>query len=484
MRNKYYISGAFMLILTIFIGCQKDLLNQKPDHVISEELVINSVDKLKRLLAGSYNEISNGNYLGRVLYKRSAVKSADFRFVQTIYNPRNYEQIEYRYEESGNNNGSASILWLQCYKVIGNLNLILANIDRAIGDDALRAQIKAESLALRGMVYFDLSRTFAYPWIKDKGKSQGIPLKLTPNELVIERGTLAQTYNQILMDLQMAETLLKESVPAAGSSKYITKVGVQALMARVYLYQENWQMALHYAQKVMEVIPEEKLMGLTNYVFSDYTSESIFELSVTNDNSPGSNGLGAQFDFRAGGQGDILATQTFSDLLKEYVADPRANLLLTDKEGTKNAFVKYINRSGGSGLSIHNIPVIRLSEIVLIAAEACANGATAGEEAALRYLNMLIKRRTGDFQRDGATESGVGLLNRIAKERRKELALEGHEIYDLIRTGTALERKLTDHINTGLNSKNLNIPAISVKMIYPIPVNEISASGMKQTIGY
>lgn len=66
----------------------------------------------------------------------------------------------------------------------------------------------------------------------------------------------------------------------------------------------------------------------------------------------------------------------------------------------------------------------------------------------------------------------------------KELALEGHEIYDLIRTGTALERKLTDHINTGLNSKNLNIPAISVKMIYPIPANEISASGMKQTIGY
>lgn len=484
MSNKCYISVVIMLIFVTLMGCQKDLLNQKPDHVISEELVINSVDKLKRLLAGSYNEISNGNYLGRVLYKRSAVKSADFRFVQTIYNPRNYEQIEYRYEESGNNNGSASVLWLQCYKVIGNLNLILANIDRATGDDALRQQIKAESLALRGMVYFDLSRTFAYPWIKEKGKSQGIPLKLIPNEVVIERGSLAQTYDQILMDLKMSETLLKEDVPATGSAKYITKMGVQALMARVYLYQEDWQKALYYAQKVLEVMPEEKLMGLTNYVFSDYTSESIFELSVTNDNSSGSNGLGAQFDFRAGGQGDVLATQTFIDLLHEYVGDPRANLLLTDKEGTKNAFVKYINRSGGSGLSIHNIPVIRLSEIVLIAAEACAHGATGGEQAALRYLNMLVERRSRDFQRDRATESGVALLNRIAKERRKELALEGHEIYDMIRTGTALERKPSDHVNTGLNSKNLNIPAIAAKMIYPIPANEIGASGMQQTIGY
>lgn len=484
MSNKCYISVAILLIFAALTGCQKDLLNQKPDHVISEELVINSVDKLKRLLAGSYNEISNGNYLGRVLYKRSAVKSADFRFVKTIYNPRSYEQIEYWYEESGNNNGSASLLWLQCYKVIANLNLILANIDRATGDDALRQQIKAESLALRGMVYFDLSRTFAYPWIKEKGKSQGIPLKLMPNGVIIERGSLAQTYDQILMDLKMSETLLKEDVLTAGSTKYITKMGVQALIARVYLYQEDWQKALNYAQKVLEVMPEEKLMGLTNYVFSDYTSESIFELSVTNDNSSGSNGLGAQFDFRAGGQGDVLATQTFIDLLHEYVGDPRANLLLTDKEGTKNAFVKYINRSGGSGLSIHNIPVIRLSEIVLIAAEACAHGATGGEEDALRYLNMLVKRRSGDFQRDKATESGAALLNRIAKERRKELALEGHEIYDIIRTGTALERKSSDHVNTGLNNKNLNIPAGSVKMIYPIPASEIGASGMQQTIGY
>lgn len=484
MRNKCYISVCITLISVTLMSCQQDFLNQKPDHVISDGLVIHSVDKLKRLLVGSYNEISNGNYLGRILYKRSAVKSADFRFVQTIYNPRNYEQIEYRYEESSNNNGSAPAIWLQCYKVIGNLNLILANIDHAVGDDVLRKQIKAESLALRGMVYFDLARTFAYPWIKEAGKSQGIPLKLTPDELVIERGSLAETYDQILTDLQLAEGLLKEDIPSSGSSKYITRVGVQALMARVYLYQQNWQKALDYAQKVLDVMPEEKLMGVTSYAFTDYTSESIFELSVTNDNSSGSNGLGAQFDFRAGGQGDVLATQTFIDLLHEYAGDPRANLLLTDKEGTKAAFVKYINRSGGAGLSIHNIPVIRLSEIVLTAAEACAHGATGGEEEALRYLNMLVKRRTLDFQRDKATERGMTLLNRIAKERRKELALEGHEIYDVLRTGMSITRKASDHVNTGLNSKNLIVPATSVKMIYPIPAQEIGASGMKQTVGY
>lgn len=483
MNYKYTILTILLLSLTV-VSCKNDFLDQKPDHVISEELVIHDVDKLKRLLVGSYNEVSGSNYLGRILYKRSAVKSPDFRFVQTIYNPREYEQIEYRYEESGNNNGSAAVLWLQCYKVIGNLNLILANIDDAIGDDVLRKQIKAESLALRGMIFFDLARTFAYPWIREKGLSQGIPLKLNPNEVVIERGSLIQTFNQIVKDLQTAENLMQDDDLSSGSSKYMTKIAVRSLLARVYLYQENWQMAMDYAQKVLNVMPEEKLMGLDSYSFSDYTSESIFELSVGNDNSSGSNGLGAQFDYRSGGQGDVLATQSFIDLLQEYEGDPRANLLMKDKEGKQAAFVKYINRSGGAGLSMHNIPVIRLSEIVLIAAESCAHGATGGDEKALYYLNELIKNRTSDFQKNKATVGGLELLRRIAKERRRELALEGHEIYDLIRTGTLIERRQSDHVNTGLNSNALTIAATSPKTIYPIPANEIVVSGMKQTNGY
>ncbi|MGO1242884.1 MAG: hypothetical protein ACTMH4_02295, partial [Sphingobacterium sp.] len=120
-----FFTYTILLVSLLSTSCDKDFLNQTPDDVISEDLVTGSVDKLDRLLSGSYNEISSPNYLGRLLQKRAAVKSPDFRFVQTIYNPRNYEQIEYRYEESANNNGSAADLWQQCYKIIGNLNLIV-----------------------------------------------------------------------------------------------------------------------------------------------------------------------------------------------------------------------------------------------------------------------------------------------------------------------------------------------------------------------
>ncbi|WBX76913.1 RagB/SusD family nutrient uptake outer membrane protein [Tenacibaculum ovolyticum] len=484
MKISNYIKTVIIAVaILINQGCSDEILTQNPDHVISEGLVVKSVDKLQSLLNGSYNEISRSSYLGRNLYKRAAVKGTDFRFVKTTYNPRDYEQTEYRYEENSNNNGGAESLWLQSYKAIGNLNLILDNINNAEGSNVDKKQIKAEALALRGMIYFDLARTFAYPWIKDEGNSQGIPLKLSSLNIVIDRGSLADTYDQIILDLKEGLELVKEDSWVEGSTKYITKTGINALLARVFLYKQDWSNALHYAKKVIEVKGESNLMKIDDYVFNDYTSESLFEISIGNENSVGSNGLGAQFDFREGGQGDVIATQTFINLLKTYKDDPRASLLTEDKEGTTMAFVKYINRAGGSGLSIHNISVIRLSEVYLIAAEASANGALGDTEARM-YLNTLIKNRTTDFNTYKVTELGDALKKRIHEERRRELALEGHGVYDYIRTATDINRIQEEHVNTGVKFSNLNVSAFLPQTIYPIPASEISASGMKQTIGY
>ena len=485
MKSIQYIKiGLLAVVLTIQQGCNEDVLIQEPDHVISESLVINSVEKLQDLLNGSYSEISDGSYLGRTLYKRAAVKGTDFRFVKTTFNPRDYEQTEYRYEESSNNNGSAESMWLQCFKAIGNLNLILDNIETAEGNDNERQQIKAQALALRGMIYFDLTRTFSYPWIREGASAQGMPLNLSSTETITERSSLGETYEQIIVDLNAALNEIEDNTWEQGSTKYMTKSGIHALLARVYLYKQDWENALTYCKEVLSVKTEADLMDISTYIFDDYTTESLFELSITTDNSVGSNGLGAQFDLRDGGQGDVIATQTFVDLLQAYEGDPRAALLLEDKEGTNAAFVKYINRSGGSGLSIHNIPILRLSEIYLIAAEACANGATGGDTQALVYLNTLIAKRTTDFDTSKATETGEALKARIAEERRRELALEGHAVYDYIRTGKNINRPESDHINTGLNVNNLNIEATSAKTIYPIPASEIEASQMQQTKGY
>ncbi|GAA3650453.1 RagB/SusD family nutrient uptake outer membrane protein [Flavivirga jejuensis] len=468
------------------VACNEAVLDQYPNHVISENLVYGSTENLEKVLIGAYNELSRSDYLGRVLYKRAAVKSADFRYVQTNYNPRTYELIEYKNEESTTNSGSAASLWNQAYKTISNLNIVLDYIDESDGNDAEKIKIKAEALALRGMIYFDLSRTFTYPWIwiKEGSNAQGLPLNLSSTENTVERSTLGQTYEQIILDMNMALELLNDNTWEEGSTKFITKTGVHALLSRIYLYKEDWDNALDYATEVLSVKGASNLMTVDNYVFNDYTSESLFEISITEENSLGSNGLGAQFNHDEGGQGDVISTSVFVNLLNEYTDDPRASLLKTDKEGTNMAFVKYINRADGGGLSIHNIPVIRLSEIYLIAAEACANGAGGGDPEALVFLNTLIEKRTSDFATHQATEIGDALKERIFKERRKELALEGHGIHDYIRLGKDVIRLAEDHVNTGVNIENLVISASSNKVIYPIPSSEVNASGIKQTTGY
>lgn len=479
IRNTFIILGLLCLQ-----GCSEDILNQTPDHVISEKLVLNSVEKLDKLLTGTYNEVSRNTYLGRVLYKRAAVKGTDFRFVKTTFNPREYESIGYKYEESANNSGSCEELWRQSFKAINNLNLIINNVDAAEGSEVAKTEILGEALGLRGMIYFDLARTFSYPWIKGGAASQGLPLKLSSEEVVVERSTLGETYDQILVDLQTAHDLMGENTWEQGSTKYLTKTGVKALMARVYLYKQDWANALKYAEEVIAARGESNLMGVDSYVFDDYNSESLFELSITSQNSLGSNGLGAQFDVKDGGQGDVIATQTFVNLLGAYENDPRAALLEEDKEGTQQAFVKYTNRGDGGGLSAHNIPVIRLSEMYLIAAEAAANGAGGGDSEALSYLNTLIENRTTNFTAHQATETGEALKERIAQERRRELALEGHGVYDYIRRGKDIIRPVDEHVNTGVDAANLDISATDNRTICPIPASEIEASGMEQTEGY
>ncbi|MCB7480327.1 RagB/SusD family nutrient uptake outer membrane protein [Christiangramia sediminis] len=481
---KIFKNSILILGLVMLQGCSEDKLDQRPDHVISENLVLNSVEKLDKLLTGTYNEISRNTYLGRVLYKRAAVKGTDFRFVKTTFNPRNYELIAYKYEESSNSSGSCEDLWIQSFKSINNLNLIINNIEAAEGNEAQKQEILGEALGLRGMIYFDLARTFSYPWIKEGAASQGLPLKLSSDEIVTERSSLGETYEQIISDMQNSLDLLEENSWAQGSTQYLTKSGVKALLARVYLYKQDWENALKNAKEVIATRGAENLMGVNSYVFEDYNSESIFELSITSQNSLGSNGLGAQFDFKNGGQGDIIATKTFIELLSAYEGDPRAALLEEDKEGTQQAYIKYINRSDGGGLSAHNIPVIRLSEMYLIAAESAANGAGGGETEAQDFLNTLIENRTTNFSSNQATETGEELKERIAEERRRELALEGHGIYDYIRRAKNINRPVDEHVNTGVDVANLDIQATDNRTICPIPASEVEASGMEQTEGY
>src|SRR5699024_12637751 len=81
-------------------------------------------------------------------------------------------------------------------------------------------------------------------------------------------------------------------------------------------------------------------------------------------------------------------------------------------------------------LGSDNVRVIRYAEVVLNYAEALANGA-GGQMSVVDALNMIADKR----YTDGSPYSGSVTVDQVLKERRLELAMEGHSFYDLARTG-------------------------------------------------
>lgn len=109
-------------------------------------------------------------------------------------------------------------------------------------------------LLLRALSYFLLVNEFAQPYSNNPTQNPGLPLKLTsdPNDLPQSRSTVAEVYDQVVLDLKDAITYLTlQQGETPKSNIYATKEAAEALLARVYLYMENWDGAWEMANKVI-----------------------------------------------------------------------------------------------------------------------------------------------------------------------------------------------------------------------------------------
>ena len=118
---------------------------------------------------------------------------------------------------------------------------------------------------------------------------------------------------------------------------------------------------------------------------------------------------------------------------------------------------------------LNNYRTIRYADVLLMAAEAQAKAPAANEAKAREYLNMVRKRAFGDDNHD-ISASGTALQQAILEERRLELAMEGDRFFDLVRTKTAAS-KIPGFV-TGKHE------------VFPIPMDEVTISGLSQNPGY
>lgn len=339
------------------------------------------------------------------------------------------------------------------YTYILGANAALDYIDGVSGTEDEKNIVKAQALALRGFYYFQLVNMWGAPYNYDK-KALGVPLKLTSalETLELPRNTVEEVYEQVLKDLNEAESLY-EKLPSELQYKkdYRTSLPmVQLLKSRVYLYMEDWKNAAIYAKKVindwsftltdLNSLPTPTYSAPYYNFISQDCSETIWVfgsiqnfVNLANKTMPDpANRVYSLNFFNA--SSDLLEKYEEGDLRKEnyivrpYYEDSVKHLLGYAPYG--KFAVDYKIEPSNSENFAH---AFRLAEAYLNLAEATALGDE--EETAVEALKTLLKNRFVTGTEIEITERGEALVERIRLERRLELCFEGHRWFDLRRYG-------------------------------------------------
>lgn len=348
--------------------------------------------------------------------------------------------------------------WYDTYNIIYSANAILEGLEDApnVSED-LKMQLRGESYFVRAFLHFYLVNIYGE-----------VPLITSTNykeNASKGQASVSEVYDQILEDLLKAEELLLNEYPSESKlrpNKYVA----QALLARVYLYQEEWKLAEDYATKLIS--GPYDLEDVAGDVFSIENEETIWQLMPSNVNSTVVN-EGRWFN--PGQTPTYVLTQTALDAFEAEDARFEAWVKTVDYENETYYYpAKYAPLAGSIGQ--YSI-MLRLGEQYLIRAEARANQDKLSE--ALSDLNR-VRSFHGGLEPYASDMTREELIDMILDERQIEFLGEwGHRWLDLKRTRRA------DAVLGALKPQTWE----ATDVLWPINNSELQAnSNLKQNAGY
>lgn len=477
---------AVLVVMTVS-ACKKEFLEIDPQGNTPVSMVVVDLPSTKAAVMGTYGLLQNEAYYGRSMVILPEVLSDNLYISRRNSN----RYVSYDQYITTANDGTAASSWNYLYRTVVNANIIISKGEQLVVPESQTAEMKhliGEAYTLRALANFDLLRLYALPYNATADASHiGIPVVIksgTSKEDVInpKRNTVKEGYTQVVADLQKAIALLPAAAPvgfSASNRGRIAHYAAKALLARVYLYMEDWVNAEAMATEVID-IKKYTLLTNANYVSgatnfrTQNNSEGIFEVQYTATNNLSTNSLVA-FLLQGASYGDGLATD---DLYNKYTAtDVRRGFMAKGKRATSGGEdpAVIINKYNNNSTYEEGVKVIRLSEVYLIRAEARAK--QPGKDAlAAADLDVVAKR--ADVSKPTTTETGAALQALILLENRKEFAFEGHRLFDLTRNKQSFTKYRTDGIT-------IPIASTSLRTILPIPLAEMNANtNMDQNEAY
>ncbi|WP_316814463.1 RagB/SusD family nutrient uptake outer membrane protein [Pedobacter nyackensis] len=356
-------------------------------------------------------------------------------------------------------------IWQEAYHVIYQSNAIIEGLKQSTSlTESLKQQLTGEALFMRAFSNFYLANIYGdVPYINSTDYRANTTAKRIAYRTVL---------NYVIDDLKQAKGLLHEDYPIDKTERIRpNKWAASALLARVYLYQQDWVNAELQANEVLAKDGIYRLTPLAD-VFLKNSKEAIWQIKPVSNNTLNTH-EGVSF-ILIGRPIAVYLKEGFSALFE--VGDQRKAAWVgnfTNADGSWDFPYKYKIRTGGVPFNEYSM-VLRLAEQFLIRAEA---------RAKQNNLSGAIDDLDEIRHRAGLTKISVlnpniskdDFLLVLEKERRMELFSEwGHRWFDLKRTG---------RIDAVL--KEVKPAWVSTAALFPIPANECLINvNMVQNPGY
>jgi hypothetical protein len=484
------IIHIILIISVIFSSCSEFLV-QEPDKQVSINEQFSTQVGVNQAINGMYRDIEaliSGKYFfyadligGNLSF---SPKSKDY--IIEVPPGMNIEQVyDFRDLEAASDYEG---VYTDCYSLINEANLI---IERTRELDFLsneeKNQIKAEALATRVLGHYIVSLLYAqnYKYTSD-ASHPGIVYNtrtLIAGADYPSRIDMATTYQLMKSDLEEALNLFtqNQALNYGPSYSYFNTITTQALFARIALQMNDWQTAYDLSDLVInnsgiQLMDKDSVIAEWEKP-EEPVSEIILEFSAPRDSDEGGVSSSVAHDYFSYISPTIYNEfVASSDLLSLYsINDIRGQLFLQELLKTSVSgvvsdkvyhFTKKFQDQPGTTF-------IRLSEMYLIRSEAMAQLGT-DDVSALADLNT-IRQRAGITDLPDATN----LLEEIFLERRRELAFEGHLLFDIARYKKDIVRG-SDCISS---TCSLSYP--SDYYILPIPASSVTLNeNIIQNEGY
>lgn len=482
--KKTIIYLSLFVVVAMSTSC-KGFLDREPSDAVSSEQAIASYDDAVTALNGMYDGLqgNNGNvtyYGARMLYYGD-VRGDQMQATTTSSRASGCYEFNYMAD-------TAPIIWGKPYDVIRRANNLITalNEGKAVGaTEAQKNELMGQALTMRALAHFDLAKIYCQPYtMSGAPQGFGIPVVTEAPKPSYKpgRGTLEEVYTQVISDLVSASTLMSE----AKNTGYFNKWGAKSLLSRVYLFKGDNVNALAVAEDVITNSPY-KLWTNAEYAGAwkkAGTSEVIFEI-INFDSNDWTDREGIAYLINEDGYGDMILTPQIVKYFEANPKDVRVTATVESKKAdnikiygpAKVWCAKYPGREGATDFRVNNIPLIRLSEVYLNAAEAAVK---LNDPKADTYLNAIVQRANPE-----ATPVVATLANVIA-ERGIELVGEGQRFFDLMRNDMSADRTVR-YNNYPLISDAVTISNTFFRTILPIPKVERDANDViakQQNPGY